>query len=117
MIAYRQQTKQGQEKTADKIYIIPPDGGEPLKTLTIPLTATGFPHWTPDGRAIAFIDTRNNSANIWTVSLDGKGEAKPLTDFKTESIQLSFAWSPDGKQLAVIRGTRITDAVLISETK
>ena len=116
MIAYRQAGK-GQERTAGKISIIPPDGGDPLKTITMPPTAAGFFRWTPDGRAIAFQDSRAGGANIWAVSLDGKGEAKPLTDFKTESMDFSFAWSPDGKQLAVIRGTRITDAVLITETK
>ena len=45
-----------------------------------------------------------------------KREAKPLTDFKTEKI-FDFAWSFDGKQLAVIRGTEISDAVLISDEK
>lgn len=115
-IAYRQTGKE-QGKTVVKVHIIPPDGGEPLTTLTIPPTAVSLLRWTPDGRAVAFIDSRNNSANLWAVSLDGKGEAKPLTDFKTDSLQVSFAWSPDGKQLAVIRGTRITDAVLITETK
>jgi Tol biopolymer transport system component len=116
MIAYRQ-TEKGQEKAAGKIFIISPDGGEPIKTLLIPPTAIGTIRWTPDGRSISFLDTRNNGANIWAVSIDATGEAKPLTDFKTESSQMSFAWSTDGKQLAVIRGTSVTDAVLITETK
>jgi TolB protein len=115
-IAYRQ-TEKGEGKAAEKIIIIPPGGGDPIKTLTIPPTSSGFLRWTPDGRSIAFLDTRNNGANIWAVPLDGKTEAKPLTDFKNESSQVSFAWSPDGKQLAVIRGTSVTDAVLITEAK
>ncbi|MFN2413116.1 MAG: hypothetical protein ABR535_08720, partial [Pyrinomonadaceae bacterium] len=61
-------------------------------------------------------DARNDYANIWTISLDGKGEAKPLTDFKTESIT-SFAWSPDGKQLVLARGTTTSDVVLVSNFK
>ena len=52
----------------------------------------------------------------WAVNRWGKGEPKPLTDFKTEKI-FDFAWSYDGKQLAVIRGTEISDAVLISDEK
>lgn len=116
MIAYREKGE-GQDKAGSKISIIAPDGGAPVKTLTVPPTGTAIFRWTPDGRAIAFQDSRNNGANIWAVALDGKGEAKPLTDFKTESLDFSFAWSRDGKQLAVIRGTRITDAVLITETK
>ncbi len=108
---------EAEEQGQRKIFIISPDGGTPTKTLTIPPTALNrLFHWTPDGRAIAFNDARNGGANLWTISLDGKGEAKPLTDFKTESI-FSFAWSGDGKQLAIIRGTSVSDAVLISEAK
>ena len=73
-------------------------------------------HFTPDGRALAFLDSRGGGANIWTIPLDGNGESKPLTDFKTETI-FDYAWSADGKQLAVIRGSFIQDAVLINENK
>ena len=100
-----------------KISVISPEGGEPVKTLTLPKTkASAYVHWTPDGRAIAFTDSRDGEANIWTLAVDGESEAKPLTNFKTESI-FDFAWSADGKQLAAIRGTYVRDAVLISETK
>jgi len=101
-----------------KVAIISPDGGgAPLKTFALPPTANNFKmRFTPDGRALAFLDSRGGGANIWVIALDGNGEAKPLTDFKTERI-FDFAWSADGKQLAVIRGTEISDAVLISEEK
>jgi Tol biopolymer transport system component len=90
--------------------------GEPFKSLTLPKTkASNYVHWTPDGRAIAFTDSRDGETNIWTISVDGEGEAKPLTNFKSEKI-FDFAWSSDGKQLALIRGTSVSDAVLISET-
>jgi eukaryotic-like serine/threonine-protein kinase len=98
-----------------KVAIISSDGGKPLKTFAMPPTADSSKmHFTPDGRAVAFLDSRGGGANIWTIALDGNGEAEPLTDFKTEKI-FDFAWSNDGKQLVVIRGTRISDAVLISE--
>jgi Tol biopolymer transport system component len=54
-------------------------------------------------------------ANIWTRAIDGKG-SKELTNFKTEAVP-DFSWFPDGKQLALIRGTYVADAVLISEAK
>jgi eukaryotic-like serine/threonine-protein kinase len=115
MVAY--EYKEKDQLSGDrKIVIIGADGAE-IKTLLLPSTAKeGAFHWMPDGRAIAFVDSRNDSANIWTIALDGKGEAKPLTNFKTDSI-LDFAWSPDGKRLAVIRGTTVIDAVKISEAK
>ena len=100
-----------------RLGLISPSGGEPVKTFTIPGTSGDSTiRWTPDGRAIAFTDLRDNDANIWTIAVDDDGEAKPLTNFRTESI-FDFAWSADGKQLAAIRGTAIRDAVLIKETK
>jgi serine/threonine protein kinase/dipeptidyl aminopeptidase/acylaminoacyl peptidase len=100
-----------------RLGLISPSGGEPVKTFTIPGTSGDSTiRWTPDGRAIAFTNLRDNGANIWTIAVDDDGEAKPLTNFKTESI-FDFAWSADGKQLAAIRGTAIRDAVLINETK
>jgi len=36
-----------------------------------------------------------------------------LTDFK-DGIIRSLAWSPDGQQLAISRGTQTSDVVLIS---
>jgi len=36
-----------------------------------------------------------------------------LTDFKSDRI-FSFAWSRDGKQLALARGTLTNDVILIS---
>jgi Tol biopolymer transport system component len=69
--------------------------------------------WTPDGRAVAYIKTQGDVSNIWAQPLDG-GKAVPLTDFKSELI-FNFAWSNDGKQLALARGSETSDAVLIRD--
>lgn len=113
MVAYEQKDDLKAER---RIVAITADGA-PVTTLVLPATASsGAFHWTHDGRAIAFVDSRDNGANIWTIAIDGKSAAKPLTNFPDESIR-DFAWSPDGKQLYVIRGTTVVDAWLISETK
>jgi len=39
--------------------------------------------------------------------------SKPVTNFTTERSS-NLSWSDDGKKLAVIRDTSVTDAVLIS---
>ena len=108
-----------QENYAHKISIIPPDGGAPIKTFAYPKEGaqSSIIRFTPDGRSLAFIGKRDAEANIWTIPADGKGEAKPLTSFKTETIFRFFSWSSDGKQLALIRGTSATDVVLLSEAK
>jgi serine/threonine protein kinase/Tol biopolymer transport system component len=97
-----------------RIAAAPVEGGEPLKTFDVP-GATTYLRWTPDGRALAFIDTRNGVSNIFAQPLDG-GAPKQLTDFKTDSI-FSFAFSRDGRQIALSRGTVNSDVVLISNFK
>jgi len=109
-----------QENYQRKISIIPPDGGAAIKTFAYPKEGSSrisIIRFTPDGRSLAFVGQRDGGANIWAIPADGNGEAKPLTDFKTEVIWQFFAWSADGKQLAVTRLAFATDAVLLSETK
>ena len=72
-------------------------------------------HWTPDGRAVAYIKTQGDVSNIWAQPLDG-GKPLQLTDFKSDLI-FNFAWSNDGKQLAVARGSETGDVVLIRDSR
>jgi Tol biopolymer transport system component len=84
------------------------EGGQPSKFLDF---AGYYLRWTPDGRSLAFVDDRNPSAII-SQPIDG-GPPRQLADFKPDQI-FSFAWSRDGKQLAVARGTVTHDVILIS---
>ncbi len=107
-----------------KIAVIEFDGGSRVRTFDLPVTTGtsfyessfyhGF-HWSPDGRALIFINTLSGVSNLWRQPLDGRVAAQ-ITDFKTDLIY-NFAYSGDGRQLAFARGTHTRDAVLISETK
>ena len=88
--------------------IYPLEGGEPSKFLEF---AGYYLRWTPDGRSLAYVDDRNASAII-SRPISG-GPERQLADFKPDQI-FSFAWSRDGKQLAVARGTVTHDVILIS---
>jgi Tol biopolymer transport system component len=95
------------------IVVMPFEGGPAIKTFELPPTTNlqaGL-RWTPDGRAVTYVNTRGGVSNIWGQPLSG-GAPKQLTDFKTEQIR-AFAWSRDG-QLAVSRGVVNSDVVLIS---
>jgi len=95
--------------------IVPFAGGDPVKVLDLPrpsFTSDPGLRWTPDGRALTYIDTVNGVSNIWSLPVDG-GPPKQLTDFKTDQI-FSFDFSPDGK-LAVSRGTQTSDVILIRD--
>ena len=58
----------------------------------------GAPRWSPDGRQIAFLRTRDRQTQLWTIPADG-GEARPLTRLDEGQIGAP-AWSPDGTRLA-----------------
>jgi dipeptidyl aminopeptidase/acylaminoacyl peptidase len=57
------------------------------------------PRWSPDGRSLAFLSSREERMQIYLIRLDG-GEAVPLTTGK--SGVNSFAWSPDGSRIAYL---------------
>jgi serine/threonine protein kinase len=68
-----------------------------------------------DGKGIVYPVRDGNTDNLWRQNLDGS-PGKHLTDFKSELIR-DFDYSFDGKQLAVIRGHREADVVLIRESE
>jgi WD40 repeat protein len=67
--------------------------------------------WTPDGRAIAYAAATPVS-NIWVHPLDGSPEHQ-LTHFTDQRDLFQFAWSRDGKHLAVARASTSQDIVLL----
>jgi Tol biopolymer transport system component/DNA-binding winged helix-turn-helix (wHTH) protein len=101
--------------TFSKLAVLPFDGGEPVKVFDkspTTIVEAGI-QWTPDGRALTFIDNHDGVSNIWLQPLDGS-PAKQLTNFTSETI-FRFAWSPDGKMFVAERGTEIGDIVLINK--
>jgi len=70
--------------------------------------------WTPDGRAINYVALNNGVSNIWRQPIDG-GPPFQITKFETGRI-FNFAYSRDGKQLALSRGTLNSDVVLIKNS-
>jgi len=102
------------DQTNVKRIAVAPSGGEdPTTILALPPRAqiSGRMKWTPDSRALTYIVGQDGVSNIWVQPIDGS-PAHPVTNFKADSI-LCFAWSPDGKQLALVRGTTPTDLILV----
>ncbi len=68
-----------------------------------------------DGTGIIYPVREGQTDNLWLQNLDGS-PGKQLTDFKSEFIR-DFDYSYDGKQLAIIRGHRESDVVLIRDSE
>jgi Tol biopolymer transport system component len=111
LIAYH--TMDSQSATSPWIFgAMPFDGGPLIRKFTFgPSVGERIVRWVPGGWGLAYLDTAGGVSNIWVQPLDG-GPPLQLSDFKAERID-SFDWSPDGRRLAVVRGTETSDVVLI----
>jgi hypothetical protein len=99
-----------------EIAIFPVTGGIPIERLPIPVRDWQRIQWTADGRALTYIDTVNGISNIWSYDLASR-LPKQLTDFKTDETTFAYAWSPDYKQLASLRGTNIRDVMIFNHQR
>ena len=104
----------GDKEGSDRgLAIMPIEGGDPIKQFgkSVAFAVTTPSRWTPDGKGIAYIETRGGVSNIWVQPVDGR-PAKQLTDFKANKIQW-FDWSFDKRQVLYIFNTPTSDIVLI----
>jgi eukaryotic-like serine/threonine-protein kinase len=73
---------------------------------------------TPNGHSVAFSELGGGVENIWHQPITGRARSR-LTDFhlsrSTAQLINSFAWSPDGKHLAITRSSYKGDAVILRD--
>jgi Tol biopolymer transport system component len=72
--------------------------GKPLERVAASSSFEGDPHFSPDGRRIAFTSERSGSIAIWVAGADGS-EPRQLTSHRW-GWQGSPNWSPDGSTIA-----------------
>jgi Tol biopolymer transport system component len=77
--------------------------------------ANGVVAWVPKTNSIAYAIGEKGVDNIWVQPEDGKA-GRQATHFSSERIY-AMNYSPDGKKLAILRGHRVSDIVLIREKK
>ena len=114
-VVYRlQRVDRKTEKKYSNLWVVPTGGGEP-RQFTHGDQSDSSPRWSPDGKTLAFLSSRNSSgkpAQIHLIPFDG-GEARKLTSIDGE---ISIAdWSPDGRKL--LCAIRKTDAEKLEREK
>jgi dipeptidyl aminopeptidase/acylaminoacyl peptidase len=77
-----------------------------LRQFTYEDKSDSSPRWSPDGKQVAFLSSREDKTQIYLISIDG-GEACALT--RVETGVSSFAWSPDGGRIAYLAREPQTD--------
>jgi eukaryotic-like serine/threonine-protein kinase len=76
----------------------------------------GLSTWGPNGRSLVASDVRNGTPNLWEFPLFLDAPPKQLTHFDSGLI-FNQRFSPDGKLIAISKGTISSDAVLFTEAK
>ena len=82
-------------RNAGNIWAVRSSGGEALQ-----LTTSGHdssPVWSPDGKTLAFLSSRNGNSQVYFLPMDG-GEAREVTHLSTGADIVKY--SPDGKTIA-----------------
>jgi dipeptidyl aminopeptidase/acylaminoacyl peptidase len=80
------------------IWLVSSKGGAPTR-LTTNKKSDNSPRWSPDGRQIAFISSREEKPQLYLISPFG-GEPERITENKGGVRQI--AWSPDGRAIAYV---------------
>jgi Tol biopolymer transport system component len=63
--------------------------------------------------AVSYLISESGGSNLWFQPLDGS-PGHQITHLPSEQIT-SYAWSPDGKSIALIRREDVADVVLLKE--
>ena len=92
-------------KRNSDIWMVSWDGKESVQ-LTHTLESESQPNWSPDGKYLSFMSSRNGlkGSQIWIMDRRG-GEAKQLTDLKKGDLS-DYEWSPDGTKIALVIKTQ-----------
>ena len=107
------------EGTRLLLYVVDPGTGEVRREIMylngspptlLESTSHENEQWSPKGDALTYSSSADGADNLWLLPLDG-GEPRQLTHF-TEHKILTYRWSRDGKQLAVVRGQARDDVIL-----
>ena len=98
-IAYSVTRPKGDEGRESDIYLMPFEGGEPLRLTAAEGSESGYV-WSPCSKKIAFSARREGGdSQIYVIDIRG-GEAVKLTEIDTGAS--GPAWSPNGKWIAYI---------------
>jgi Tol biopolymer transport system component len=111
-----------QNRRNSSIWMVATDGTRAPWQFTTSPQSVSSPRWSPDGRSLAFLSARPETAGtgaaagvgntetpksqVYLLSMAG-GEAQRITNLKNGAT--SFQWSPDGNRLVVVSRTGPSD--------
>jgi len=98
---------------AIEVGVVPADGrGEPRFVRT--KSSSTVVRWAAEGEALDYVENAQEGAKVWRQPLDAKSPPRLVLQLPGVEIY-NFAWSPDGKQLALALGRQQNDVVLLTD--
>ena len=95
-----------------KVRVRPMEAKEPSMVFNI--TPINFLLWSADGKGLLYREIESSAESDSTVMLKpvSGGEPKPFLSVKPDDV-FNVCQTSDGKQMAVVRGKHVTDAVML----
>jgi len=90
------------DKSFKHIWMTSWDGSRTVQLTNREKESESTPRWSPDGHYLAFLSSRtdkHDNDQLWLLDRTG-GEARQLT--KVDGGIVDYAWSPNGRQIALI---------------
>src|SRR6202167_2036321 len=88
------------------IWVSDRDGGHPIRITAHPASEFA-PHFSPDGRWIAFSANYDNNTDVYVIPVEG-GQARRLTWHPAADIVTG--WSPDGKRVLFVSNREVANS-------
>ncbi|HUQ03123.1 MAG TPA: hypothetical protein VM261_11560 [Kofleriaceae bacterium] len=95
-----------------EIYRVPMKGG-PATRLTAFHKDDWSPLWSPTSDMIAFLSDREGPPRLFLMAADGTGQRRATSETDVDVAEDLPRWSPDGTQLAFVRGGGLHQSLLI----
>jgi dipeptidyl aminopeptidase/acylaminoacyl peptidase len=114
---------QKKNRRESSVWLVPIDGSAGPRRLSAESFTANSPRWSPDGKTLAILSTRNTDAaatetakaQIYLLPMTSGGEGQALTKLKN-GVQ-SFQWSPDGSRMVVLSASGPSDGIAPADRK